>query len=693
MFKKIDYETVFNDHDCKICGRNCKNRRSLGNHLARSHKPYDIQSYLLEFYLDGKPPKCKCGCGQETLWKKNKYSFGTYINGHNNQFTSDNQPSFTESQIEIRNESIRKAYRENGEEIKEKISSVLIDAWNDEEKRENWERARKDQWQKNGWTSDDISKLRKKVWKEQYDELYEKIFTPEFGKKISQANMRRGMKHSSKKEKAFIEVLRKNLDAKVIEDYWINHEGKSKCFDAYLPDYNTLVEFDGIFWHGLDRDENFTISQLVSMTNDLRKNQIVGSIGKTLIRIRSDSNWKDIKSLDNLLDTAYYVQDVFGNAAKDNGKGSLGNTQKILGRNQLITQNHSELGGRGKEWTEKKYLPVLVRFLKAHVDTYGWFYPECDSTLEKALCSTLKASKSEDDSDEISSRKRAGTSYLKSKLRSFWQVQGGPVDAFYDDKKLEGVLRYRLGLNNSKDYTYTLDDGTKFVTNEHFDINIKNIRRGFIVQRHAVSFFKPSAACSVYRRFLSEKETPRVWDPSGGFGARLLGFSAAFPKGEYVATEPAAQLSTELQELADDLVSAGHLSQGIIINAPSESVDLTGTFDLVFTSPPYFDKEKYFDEIGQCWKDYPELDSWAKNYLTPTLKKACDHLRESGKVIVNISSDLEETVKKSAISSGLKLVDKIYLVVGRDHFSRKKGTTTMLKEPILIFEPLVDYVD
>ena len=38
--------------------------------------------------------------------------------------------------------------------------------------------------------------------------------------------------------------------------------------------------------------------------------------------------------------------------------------------------------------------------------------------------------------------------------------------------------------------------------------------------------------------------------------------------------------------------------------------------DLVFTSPPYFDTEKYSDDEAQSYLLYPKLDLWLENFFS-----------------------------------------------------------------------------
>ena len=80
----INTDTLFIDHKCLECNEYlCKNRRSFGNHLMRSHKGTDIRSYVLHHYLHDIVPTCMCGCGEFATWHKSAYKFNDYISGHN----------------------------------------------------------------------------------------------------------------------------------------------------------------------------------------------------------------------------------------------------------------------------------------------------------------------------------------------------------------------------------------------------------------------------------------------------------------------------------------------------------------------------------------------------------------------------------------------------------------------------------
>ena len=58
---------------------------------------------------------------------------------------------------------------------------------------------------------------------------------------------------------------------------------------------------------------------------------------------------------------------------------------------------------------------------------------------------------------------------------------------------------------------------------------------------------------------------------------------------------------------------------------------------MVFTSPPYFDREQYSEDEEQSYKSYPQYDDWRDNFLKPTLVNAYESLRNDRYLLWNIA--------------------------------------------------------
>lgn len=676
----------FNDHVCKECGRHFKNRRAVGNHTNRAHN-MPIQEYVLKHMFGGVIPKCICGCGNDVAWHKALYKYNDYITGHNEAGYARSDWKPTQDQIDSRNEAIRKAYLKKGNKIKKKISDSLKETFSQPGMSKKLSQAQREGWSKPG-VKEKASVIRKRVWAEQHDELYEKIFTPESRQKISLANTNREMTRASKKEQAFKDHLESVLgEAFVKKGRWLNREDCVKHYSGFIPPERLLVEFDGTHLHGLDREENFTAQQLNNMANDFIKNRLAASANFELIRISDDINFSAIKTLNDLRNAAYHHQLKGGTVVLDGMFRFKSDKHAIISREALIRINESDIfpNAFGRTFTEEKILPAVRQFFREYVKSRGWFYPSSKDTLQ----TTMDSLKNYPDivGNEISSLTNTGVSYLKSIFKSYWEVDKGPVSSFWKDKNLDSVLKYRLGLNNSKQYDYILSDDKKVSCRETFDINIKNIRYGFIVQRQAVSFFKPTASKQLYRYILGDMGSPRprVWDPSAGFGARMLGFAAAYPKGMYFANEPAEKTFNDNKQLASNIQALENEFNVKLFKQGSEEPLNLKDIDLVFTSPPYFDREKYFDDDTQCWKKFPQSDDWRDKFLFPTFVNAFKMLKKEGKLVINIDKLNKENVIVAAQHAGFILSKELKLRIGRDHFGRKAKHAGSNSEPILIF--------
>lgn len=650
-----------------------------------------LEQYVLKHYYASIVPSCMCGCGATVKWHKSMYKFNDYITGHNPTGFRVEQPVFTIEQVKKRNENIRKTYENNGTIISKKISDSLSKTLADPNVKEKMSEKQKKMWS-NVEYKEKMTETRKRVWAENYDEMCAKIFTPEFSKKISNANMKRDVKHTSKQELDFITHLKN-----VFGDENVNEKGKwlndavdgSAHFDTMLLHEGAwvLIEWDGMYYHGLDRDFDFTAMQLTHIANDYRKNRMAARAGMGLLRVKGDANLLDIVSYDSLIGICRHVQTADGTVIRDGMFQFRDDEHAVITRDTLIKTNETSIfkDAVGRRYTEEFILPALKRFLLEYTKARGWIYPNPTVNVDDALLA-VSAHTFDITSRYVSSLTNAGSDFLKQQFKSFWDVDDGPVNSFLDPKRLDKVLRYRLGLNNSKMYDYRLANGQSVSCHETFDINPKNIRRGLIVQRNAVSWFKPTAAFEIYRRCLGDNAQPVVWDPSCGFGARLLGFASAYPSGTYIGTDPATKTFSDLVKLREQLVSRCKGLSIELYNVGSESFTPTQPIDLVFTSPPYFSKERYFDEPTQCWKLFSNVEEWLDGYIYPTVSNALSMLRPNGLIVLNVERGLRDPIIDCIKTLGLRVDDELLLNIGRHAFSRKLGVNQPGNEPILMLK-------
>jgi hypothetical protein len=324
-----------------------------------------------------------------------------------------------------------------------------------------------------------------------------------------------------------------------------------------------------------------------------------------------------------------------------------------------------EVRGVSPADAEALLLPALADLITRQVALHGWFYPISQQTVSEVLLDVQKAIAA---GPHFAGRGRVGVPYLQSRIRAFWETRKGPVEATASPQALATVLRHLLGLSTAK---------------RAWDVSLYNLRKGMGWQLYALSFFRPTVAAGVYRRWLGDVRRPRVWDPSAGFGARMLGFFAAYPEGTYVAHEPAKATYRDLHALAADMPGSVELHR-----KGSEFADWAeNEFDMVFTSPPYFDTERYFDEPGQAWVEYPEVSAWRERQVYPTLREAAKGVKPGGFVVINISHLHRATFVLEAERVGLKLHAEDRLLLHRGALERRGANKSATKyEPILVFQ-------
>ena len=151
--------------------------------------------------------------------------------------------------------------------------------------------------------------------------------------------------------------------------------------------------------------------------------------------------------------------------------------------------------------------------------------------------------------------------------------------------------------------------------------------------------FRPATAKALYE--LYGKDNCKVLDTSSGFGGRLLGFFTAKNTAEYVGIDPNTADSCNKFIL---YMSRYFTNKKAYVNKIG-SEDFTienypqyeNYFDISFTSPPYFNIERYSDDITQSHVKFNTYDAWVDGFYRNTIYNSCNSLKLDGVFAVNIS--------------------------------------------------------
>jgi len=240
-----------------------------------------------------------------------------------------------------------------------------------------------------------------------------------------------------------------------------------------------------------------------------------------------------------------------------------------------------------------------------------------------------------------------------------------PYEAFMNDNIFLGVIKKRLKMG-----TYMSDSGIRKMLKIYSNVQ-------------GVSNFRPTAAAAIYDTFAKNGV---VWDMSGGWGGRLLGAIISNVK-HYIATEPAVETYNGLNKIVNDFGVKSNTDSWIYNMGSEDYKPHKNSLDLCFTSPPYFDLEKYSDEPTQSYMKFNNKEAWIEGFLVETFKNCHYGLKNDGVMLINIAdikgNELENEMIKTAESVGFKMVKKLYLALSNINLRDK--SKKFKYEPIYTF--------
>lgn len=207
----------------------------------------------------------------------------------------------------------------------------------------------------------------------------------------------------------------------------------------------------------------------------------------------------------------------------------------------------------------------------------------------------------------------------------------------------------------------------------------RRVLRALMLKCRTPTIFRPAVAKLIYERFC--RPGGFTWDPCSGYGGRLLGAVAAGVR--YIGTEidPATvDGNRRLAQMLDVSAEIHHMS-ATAFDPPA--------VDLVFTSPPYFDRERYSISSDETWRGHT-VESWFRNFMRPVAERAQRALPAGGHFVINIA-DLS--------ARGGKRVPLVQMTIETAHAAGFEHTKTLRMplaainrvdpfEPILVFRKL-----
>ena len=169
--------------------------------------------------------------------------------------------------------------------------------------------------------------------------------------------------------------------------------------------------------------------------------------------------------------------------------------------------------------------------------------------------------------------------------------------------------------------------------------------------------FPPLTAKFLYEHFtkhIDEKEKVIIYDPSAGWGGRILGAMTVKRDLHYIGTDPNPDNVGIYERVADFYNTHCFQSNPFFGKASPNSYEVYqlgsevigddenflkyfGKLDFVFTSPPYFNREQYSQDENQSFKKFSAYEDWRDNFLKPTLDTAFSFLKNDRYLCWNIA--------------------------------------------------------
>lgn len=245
----------------------------------------------------------------------------------------------------------------------------------------------------------------------------------------------------------------------------------------------------------------------------------------------------------------------------------------------------------------------------------------------------------------IDARSRAGHKILDKFMPHFWDVQNHKHQSVSNSIQ-QSILEKALFINL---YMHTTPYKSE-------------IRRMIVMTcgMGNVTKYRTTTAKAIVQYYKGK----RIFDPCIGWGGRMLGTLASFKDSYYVGCEPDINTYKGLTNILN-IIPNDVRKRATIFNSPVESImnniKNMEKFDIILTSPPYFNLEIYTSGL-QSISTYSNYDDWIEKWLKPLVLDCLSCLNPNGVScwsVKNIKSDkiynLEDIIKSIHTNAGWKL--------------------------------------
>ena len=155
-----------------------------------------------------------------------------------------------------------------------------------------------------------------------------------------------------------------------------------------------------------------------------------------------------------------------------------------------------------------------------------------------------------------------------------------------------------------------------------------------------VAIFSPNLARKIYEKYCP-KFYANIHDSSCGWGNRCQGAMTSKFEYNYYGTDPNSGLHPKYNEQADFIRETLHtnsITDFRCCGSEEFIPEWEGKMDLSFTSPPYFNTEKYSSELTQSAAKCSNYYSWRDDFMRPTIKNVFRYLKPGSYYLLNLKN-------------------------------------------------------
>ena len=206
-------------------------------------------------------------------------------------------------------------------------------------------------------------------------------------------------------------------------------------------------------------------------------------------------------------------------------------------------------------------------------------------------------------------------------------------------KTKQGISFYDFWYN--KDFYMNRDASTnnliEYIKKEKPKLcEIKRAKKVFNLYYGSVNVLRPTISIRLYDLY----KPKCVLDFTMGWGGRLVGACISGVK-KYIGIDNNMNLKDPYKKMCEQLTNLSPNTEAQLLFTDALTVDYSGLeYDMVFTSPPYYNKEIY----GKDKPIFKSEEEWDTQFYLPLFKKTWENLQVGGHYCLNVPAALYDKI-------------------------------------------------